>query len=101
MLLVFLGGVVLYAKQDEIVTNIRRNIETLYENVTINAKPITELQIKLECCGSKDYTDLDIAGFEFPKSCCKDKITECRRPNETTFNNTSPDELYFPVSVLF
>ena len=97
IILISIGGVLLYAKQDEIVTNIKRNVESLYENVTINAKPISELQIKLECCGAKDYMDMDIVGFEFPKSCCRDQTKECRGPNDGMFINISPDELYFPV----
>ena len=57
----------------------------------------SELQTKLECCGAKDYMDMDIVGFEFPKSCCRDQTKECRGPNDGMFINISPDELYFPV----
>lgn len=101
IVLIFIGGIILPSKQDDIVSNIKRNVESLYENITINAKPISELQTKLECCGANGFMDMNIADFEFPKSCCRDKTKECRSPNDTMLINVSPDELYFPASLFF
>ena len=104
IIVIGIGGVILFSKQDEIVANIRQNVEKLYEDVSLNMKAISDLQEKLECCGAKDYRDFESVNrslLVFPKSCCRDESKECRGPKEVIFVNTSPDELYFPVIISY
>jgi len=98
IIVVIIGGVVLHQNKDEILLDINKNIEKIYEKPITNKDAIKFIQETMKCCGAKSFNDFNITDVDFPKSCCRDQSKECEAPKES-LSIITPDEQYFPVSL--